>query len=76
MSRGESEKAELRGMIDKDLMVCLDAIAMANGQSVIALVAGVLDGYVSEKLHEVSVIHRTLQGNPLLTESERTSRGV
>lgn len=75
MSRAEKEKAELRGLVDKDLIQALDAMAMVNGQSLIALVADVLHDFAFQKMHETSVLAKTLAGNPLFAEAERRSNG-
>lgn len=64
-------RIELRGLVRRELVEAIDAMAMANGQDRITLVADVLEEYVYRRLHEVSVLQRALRGNPLLEEAAR-----
>lgn len=67
----DTQRVELRGLVRRDLVEAVDAMAMANGQDRISLVTEVLEEYVYRRLHEMSVVHRTLRGNPLLEEAAR-----
>lgn len=62
------QRVELRGLCPRELAEALDAIAMARGMDRNAFVVQVLDLEVRRVLHESSVIHRALHGNPLLAE--------
>jgi hypothetical protein len=66
-----SSTKELRGLAPSDLVVALDAIAMAKGQDRNALVNHVLNEFVQKYLHELTVVTSALRGNPLLTEARR-----
>ncbi len=63
------DKTELRGLVSHDLATALDAIAMAKGMDRHAYVVRVLEKEVRQVLHEISVVHRVLRGNPLMSES-------
>lgn len=71
----DSNQAELRGMCPQDVVVALDAIAMAKGTTRNAYVVQVLTAEVKRYLDELTVVQRTLQGNPLLTDAEGKSHG-
>jgi hypothetical protein len=64
----QSPRVELRGLCPRELAEALDAIAMARGLDRNAFVVQVLESEVKRVLHESSVIHRALHGNPLLAE--------
>ena len=63
---------ELRGDAPADLVQALDALAQADGQSRNAYVNKVLLAHVKERLHQISLGHRMLIGNPLYPESKRS----
>ena len=66
------ETKELRGLAPADLVRALDAIALAKGLDRNAYVNEVLHRHVQSYLAELSVVTTILQGNPLLTESQRS----
>lgn len=68
---GGGERVELRGLVRRELVEAVDAMAMAKGMDRIGLVSEVLEEYVCVRLHEMSVVHRALRGNPLLEEAAR-----
>ena len=67
-----SDTKELRGDAPADLVHALDALAQADGQSRNAYVNKVLLAHVKERLHQISLGHRMLIGNPLYPESRRS----
>ena len=67
-----SDTKELRGDAPADLVQALDALAQADGQSRNAYVNKVLLAHVKERLHQISLGHRMLIGNPLYPESRRS----
>lgn len=67
-----SDTKELRGDAPADLVQALDALAQADGQSRNAYVNKVLLAHVKERLHQISLGHRMLIGNPLYPESKRS----
>lgn len=70
-----TDTKELRGDAPDDLVQALDALAQAEGQSRNAYVNKVLLAHVRDRLHQTSLAHRMLIGNPLYPESKR-SEGV
>lgn len=64
-----NDKTELRGLVSQDLATALDAIAMAKGMDRHAYVVRVLEKEVRQVLHEISVVHRVLRGNPLMPDA-------
>lgn len=67
-----SDTKELRGDAPADLVQAIDALAQAEGQSRNAYVNKVLLKHVQERLHQISLGHRMLIGNPLYPESKRS----
>ena len=67
-----SDTKELRGDAPADLVQALDALAQAEGQSRNAYVNKVLLAHVKDRLHQISLGHRMLIGNPLYPESRRS----
>lgn len=63
------DKTELRGLVSADLAQALDAIAMSRGLDRHAYVVQVLEAEVRRVIHEASVIHRVLRGNPFLVDA-------
>ena len=63
-----SDKVELRGLIDRQLMDVIDACSMAEGKDRIAYVAAVLEREAKKELHRASLITRVTRGNPLALE--------
>ena len=63
------DKTELRGLVSADLAQALDAIAMSRSLDRHAYVVQVLEAEVKRVIHEASVIHRVLRGNPYLVHS-------
>jgi hypothetical protein len=63
-------KTELRGLCPTELAQALDAIAMTKGMDRNAFVIQVLEQEVKRVLHDASVLHRVLRGNPLMSEGE------
>ena len=72
MDASSRDTKELRGDAPADLVQALDALAQANGQSRNAYVNKVLLAHVKERLHQISLGHRMLIGNPLYPESKRS----
>ena len=72
MDTSSSDTKELRGDAPADLVQALDALAQADGQSRNAYVNKVLLAHVKERLHQISLGHRMLIGNPLYPESRRS----
>ena len=72
MDASSSDTKELRGDAPADLVQALDALAQADGQSRNAYVNKVLLAHVKERLHQISLGHRMLIGNPLYPESKRS----
>lgn len=66
------ETKELRGLAPADLVRALDAIALAKGMDRNQYVNEVLHRHVQLYLAELSVVTNILQGNPLLSESQRS----
>jgi len=67
------ETKELRGLAPADLVRALDAIALAKGMDRNAYVNQVLELHVKSYLDELTVVTSMLRGNPLLTDSARSS---
>ena len=67
-SRANPHKTELRGLCDTELAQALDAIAMTKGMDRNTYVNSVLAAEVRRVLHDASVLHRVLRGNPLMSE--------
>ena len=67
------DKTELRGLVSADLAQALDAIAMSRGLDRHAYVVQVLEADVKRVVHEASVIHRVLRGNPYLVHCHGSS---
>lgn len=67
------DKTELRGLVSADLAQALDAIAMSRGLDRHAYVVQVLEADVKRVVHEASVIHRVLRGNPYLIQCHGSS---
>lgn len=65
-----ADKTELRGLVSSELATALDAIAMVRGMDRHAYVVSVLEREVRRIAHEAMVLHRTLRGNPYLTETD------
>ena len=65
MDASSPDTKELRGDAPADL-------AQADGQSRNAYVNKVLLAHVKERLHQISLGHRMLIGNPLYPESKRS----
>jgi hypothetical protein len=61
-------KTELRGLCPTELAQALDAIAMTKGLDRNAFVIQVLEAEVRRVLHDASVLHRALRGNPLMSD--------
>lgn len=72
MDASSPDTKELRGDAPADLVQALDALAQADGQSRNAYVNKVLLAHVKERLHQISLGHRMLIGNPLYPESKRS----
>ena len=72
MDASSQDTKELRGDAPADLVQALDALAQADGQSRNAYVNKVLLAHVKERLHQISLGHRMLIGNPLYPESKRS----
>ena len=72
MDASSPDTKELRGDAPADLVQALDALAQADGQSRNAYVNKVLLAHVKERLHQISLGHRMLIGNPLSPESRRS----
>ena len=72
MDASSPDTKELRGDAPADLVQALDALAQAEGQSRNAYVNKVLLKHVQERLHQISLGHRMLIGNPLYPESKRS----
>ena len=72
MDASSPDTKELRGDAPADLVQALDAFAQADGQSRNAYVNKVLLAHVKERLHQISLGHRMLIGNPLYPESKRS----
>lgn len=70
-----SETKELRGLAPADLVQALDAFALAQGKDRTTYVNEVLMDHVRSRCSELNVLMRTLEGNPLLSESPRSHRG-
>ena len=64
-----AQTREIRVNADADLVSAIDALAMAASMHTNAYMCRVLGCHVRDELHRVSVIHRTLKNNPLLTDS-------
>lgn len=67
-----NETKELRGDCPADLVRALDALALSVGTSRNSYVNTVLEGHVKQKLHELSLCHRMLQGNPMYPDVSRS----
>ena len=72
MDASSPDTKELRGDAPADLVQALYALAQADGQSRNAYVNKVLLAHVKERLHQISLGHRMLIGNPLYPESKRS----
>ena len=72
MDASSPDTKELRGDAPADLVQALDALAQADGQCRNAYVNKVLLAHVKERLHQISLGHRMLIGNPLYPESKRS----
>ena len=72
MDASSPDTKDLRGDAPADLVQALDALAQADGQSRNAYVNKVLLAHVKERLHQISLGHRMLIGNPLYPESKRS----
>lgn len=72
MDASSPDTKELRGDAPADLVQALDALAQADGQNRNAYVNKVLLAHVKERLHQISLGHRMLIGNPLYPESRRS----
>ena len=72
MDASSPDTKELRGDAPADLVQALDALEQADGQSRNAYVNKVLLAHVKERLHQISLGHRMLIGNPLYPESKRS----
>ena len=72
MDASSPDTKELRGDAPAELVQALDALAQADGQSRNAYVNKVLLAHVKERLHQISLGHRMLIGNPLYPESKRS----
>lgn len=64
-----SDTKELRGQCPAHLATALDALAMAKGLDRNTFINQILDAHVKNVLREVTLITRTLRGNPLLSDS-------
>ena len=63
-----NHKTELRGLCPTEIAQALDAIAMTKGMDRNAFVNMILEAEVKRVLHDASVLHRVLKGNPLMSE--------
>lgn len=63
-----SDTVELRGMVSRDLIEVLDAIAIARKQARIDVVVDVLQAFADERIHEATLIARVARGNPRISE--------
>jgi hypothetical protein len=68
----QSHRVELRGLCPRELAEALDAIAMVRNMDRNTFVVMVLEAEVKRVCHEVSVLGRVLDGNPLLAEEPRS----
>lgn len=73
-ARTNSHKTELRGMCPSELAEALDAIAMTKGLDRNAFVIQILEAEVKRVLHDASVLHRVLRGNPLMADGDGGER--
>lgn len=64
-----SDTKELRGQCPANLAAALDAMALAKGLDRNTFVNQILESHVKTVLREVTLITRTLRGNPLLSDS-------
>jgi hypothetical protein len=67
-----SATKELRGLAPADLVQALDAFALAQGKDRTTYVNEVLLQHVRARCDELTVLTRMLDGNPLLTEPQRS----
>ena len=65
---GATDTVELRGMVPRDIVDVIDAVAISRKLSRIDVVNEVLLAYVAERVHEATVISRITRGNPRLAE--------
>lgn len=63
-----SDSVELRGMVSRDLIEVLDAIAIARKKARIDVVVEVLQAFADERIHEATLIQRVTRGNPRLMD--------
>ncbi len=71
-----NDTKELRGDCPTDIVQALDAYAQAEGLSRTAYINRVLGGHVEKRMHETSLAHRMLLGNPLYRETPRNNGGM
>ena len=67
-----SDTKELRGDAPTDLVIALDALALAKDLTRHAYVLEVLGKHVNKEIHRHIVEAKALRGNPLLTALSRT----
>ncbi|MFN5350066.1 MAG: hypothetical protein ACK5A0_11075 [Polaromonas sp.] len=67
-----AETKELRGDAPTDLVVALDALALARDMTRNAYVVDVLGKHVLKELHRHSVEANALRGNPMMSAMVRT----
>ncbi len=63
------ETKELRGLCNADVVRALDALALIDGEDRTAYVNKVLAKHVQQRVHEASLLHSMLRGNPLLADT-------
>jgi hypothetical protein len=78
MAERSGDTRELRGDIASELMSALDALAKVEDKALIVYVRELLAKHVDKKLHDLTMLQRMLQGNPLLpgirAESDRSNK--
>lgn len=65
---------ELRGPVSKRVVDVLDAVALAGGESRMAVVNRVLEKWAQGRVHEATLITRVTQGNG--SPAEEVGRGA
>lgn len=68
---------DLRAKITPETAAVLEGIHRATGQDISEIVRGVLHGWASEKIVELSMVHKMLQaeGLPGITQGNCGNRG-
>jgi len=67
----DNDTKELRGDAPTALVQALDALAQSEGMSRNAFINRELGAVVKRRLHELSLAHRMLRGNPLYPDADR-----